>query len=184
MILRDLGIDGTWTLFLDRDGVINRRLAGDYVKNWDQFEFLPGVPDAMKVFAGMFGKIIVVTNQQGIGKNLMTEEGLQEIHRRMVKEVEDAGGRIDRVYFSPHLEKEGSFLRKPEIGMALKAKRDFPVIRMKRSVMAGDSVSDMLFGHRCRMKTVFIGEDRTLLSQHHRIIDFSYADLLTFAQAL
>ena len=72
MNLQDLKIDRGWTLFLDRDGVINRRIVDDYVKSWDQFKFLPGVPDAIKRLAGVFGRIIVVSNQQGIGIGLMT----------------------------------------------------------------------------------------------------------------
>ncbi|MEI6454727.1 MAG: HAD family hydrolase [bacterium] len=184
MILKDLEIDKAWTLFLDRDGVINKRLIGDYIKTWDQFEFIPGVPEAMKIFGSLFGKIIVVTNQQGVGKNMMTEEDLLAIHAKMNEAITDAGGRVDKVYFSPHLENEGSFLRKPGIGMALKARRDFPGIILKKSVMVGDSKSDMIFGHRCNMKTVFIAGDKMVLRQNHKIIDFSFPNLLSFAQTL
>ena len=179
-----MGIDSGWTLFLDRDGVINRRIAGDYVKTWEQFEFIPGVKESLKILASVFGKILIVTNQQGIGKRLMTGEDLEKIHAKMVEAVSRAGGRIDGVYFSPHLEEEGSFLRKPAIGMALQARRDFPGINLRKSVMAGDSKSDMVFGHRCGMKTVFIAGDPTILKEHHRIIDFSFPDLFTFAEAL
>ena len=69
-----------WTLFLDRDGVINRRLPGAYVQHWDQFEFLPGVLPALSILANYFAHLIIVTNQQGIGKGLMTESDLQKIH--------------------------------------------------------------------------------------------------------
>jgi D-glycero-D-manno-heptose 1,7-bisphosphate phosphatase len=184
MIFKDLGIDKTWTLFLDRDGVINKRIIGGYIKTWDQFEFIPGVPESMRIFGSLFGTVIVVTNQQGVGKNLMTEDDLLEIHGRMNEEIAAAGGRVDKVYFSPHLETDGSFLRKPGIGMALKARRDFPGITMKKSIMAGDSKSDMIFGHRCNMKTVFIAGDKMVLRQNHKIIDFSFPNLLSFAQAL
>jgi D-glycero-D-manno-heptose 1,7-bisphosphate phosphatase len=115
MIFKDLGIDKTWTLFLDRDGVINKRIIGGYIKTWDQFEFIPGVPESMRIFGSLFGTVIVVTNQQGVGKNLMTEDDLLEIHGRMNEEIAAAGGRVDKVYFSPHLETDGSFLRKPGV---------------------------------------------------------------------
>ena len=93
-----LMIDRTWTLFLDRDGVINKRMEGDYIRNWDQFEFLPGVKDALKELTRMFGTIIVVSNQQGVGKGLITETEVAAIHKRMADEIEKTGGKIDRSY--------------------------------------------------------------------------------------
>ncbi len=81
-------IDESWTLFLDRDGVINRRLMGDYVKSLDEFEILPGVLGAIKNFSKKFGRIVIVTNQQGIGKGLMTNEDLNAVHQYLhAKEV-------------------------------------------------------------------------------------------------
>ncbi len=184
MSLQNLKIDHSWTLFLDRDGVINRRIAYDYVKSWDQFEFLPDVPEAIKMFSRVFGKIIVVSNQQGIGKGLMTEPDLQSIHQRMIGEIGHAGGKIDAVFFSPHLKSDGSVMRKPNIGMALKARIQFPGIGFKRSVMAGDSLSDMFFGKRAGMKTVLISSDMAIAKQHARQIDYLYPDLISFAHAL
>jgi len=184
MILADLKINKSWTLFLDRDGVINKRLAGDYIKTWEQFEFLPGVLDAIKIFSVIFGRIVMVSNQQGIGKNLMSEKNLDEIHEKMTGVINAEGGRIDKIYYSPHLKKEGSFLRKPNVGMALKARKDFPDIRMKKSIMAGDSVSDMVFGRRSDMTTVFISTDVDATRRGHKVIDFSYPDLISFAKEL
>jgi len=63
MNLKDLKIDNTWTLFLDRDGVINRRIVDGYVKSWEQFQFNPGVKEALKEVSGLFGRIVVVSNQ-------------------------------------------------------------------------------------------------------------------------
>ena len=71
MSLKISNIDNTWTLFLDRDGVINKRIINDYVRTTNQFKFLEGVKNAMQLFAPRFHKIVVVTNQQGIGKGLM-----------------------------------------------------------------------------------------------------------------
>ena len=102
MILQSLDIKkGDWTLFIDRDGVINRRLVDDYVKNLDEFEFLPGVLHAMSIFAKNFKHIFVVTNQQGVGKGLMTEEKVHQIHSSMVSQIVQKNGRIDAVYFCP-----------------------------------------------------------------------------------
>ncbi len=184
MNLTGLKVNNTWTLFLDRDGVINRRIPGDYVKTWEQFEFLPGVTEAIRIFSGIFGRILVVSNQQGIGKKVMSEEDLNEIHKRMTLAIESEKGRIDKIYYSPYLEKEGSVFRKPNIGMMLKARKDFPQVRVKRSIMAGDSLSDMIFGHRSGMTTVLISNDIDIIRRGHKIIDFSYPDLLTFAKEL
>lgn len=177
-------IDSSWTLFLDRDGVINRRIVGGYVRKWEEFEFLPGVKEAMAVFAGIFGRIIVVSNQQGVGKGLMTTEEVETIHRQMQKEIETAGGRIDAVYFCPALEREGSIFRKPNVGMGLKARKEYAEIRFKRSVMAGDSISDMVFGKRLGMKTVFTGNDMKAIAMHDSEVDFVFPDIFTYAQII
>ena len=101
MTLKNLNIDDTWCLFLDRDGVINKRVEGDYIKKWEEFEFLPGVLEALHIFSGVFDKIFVVTNQQGIGKGLMTEIDLEHIHDEMIQEIKINGGRINKIYHSP-----------------------------------------------------------------------------------
>jgi D-glycero-D-manno-heptose 1,7-bisphosphate phosphatase len=184
MSLKHLKIDSSWALFLDRDGVINRRIVGDYVRSWEQFEFLPGVVDSMVSLSSKFGRILIVSNQQGIGKGLMTEEQLKVIHSRMADEIEKAGGRIDKSYHSPFLESDHSFLRKPNVGMALRARKEFPGINFKRSVMAGDSVSDMIFGRKLGMKTVIISADQQLIRRNHDHIDYAFPDLLSFAESI
>jgi D-glycero-alpha-D-manno-heptose 1-phosphate guanylyltransferase len=146
-------------LFLDRDGVINKHLPGDYVKNIEQFEFLPGVLEALVHFSSYFTHIVVVTNQQGIGKGLYTEDDLKEVHTFMLKKITEAGGRLDAVYFCPSLEKNNDPCRKPNIGMGLQAQRDFPAIDFKQSVMIGDSMSDMQFGRNLGMFTIWISSD-------------------------
>jgi len=184
MNLSDLMIDSGWTLFLDRDGVINTRILGGYVQKWEQFEFLPGVPEAFKKLSQVFSRIIVVSNQQGIGKGLMTEKELDTLHRKMISEIESQGGRIDRIYHSPHLEEEGSVNRKPNVGMALKARKDFPGLNFKRSVMVGDSISDMIFGKRLNMVNIFISQDMNQVRKNPSCIDFVFPDLTSFAEAV
>jgi histidinol-phosphate phosphatase family protein len=184
MNLNDLMIDSGWTLFLDRDGVINTRILGGYVQKWEQFGFLPGVTEALKILSKEFSRIIVVSNQQGIGKGLMTEKELEILHRKMIAEIESHGGRIDRIYHSPHLEMEGSVKRKPNVGMALLARKEFPGINFQRSVMVGDSISDMIFGKRLKMVNVFLSEDLNQARKIHHCIDFVFPDLITFAEAV
>jgi len=184
MTLRNLNIDATWSLFLDRDGVINKRIEGDYVKKWEEFEFLPGVLKALHVFSGIFGKIFVVTNQQGIGKGLMTEADLEIIHDEMMFEIKRSGGRINKIYHSPYREEENSVFRKPNIGLTRKAKIDFPEIDLKKSIMAGDSKTDMQFGRKAGMLTVLISLDKILTKENPELVDFSFPELIHFAEAI
>ena len=139
-------------LFLDRDGILNKHLLGDYVRNWSMWEWLPGVLDAMPLLAKRFRRIFIVTNQQGVGKGLMTQADLDDVHRHMLSDIKAAGGRIDRVYVCTDLESTHSPNRKPEIGMALQAQRDFPEVDFHRSVMVGDSKSDELFAQKSGMR--------------------------------
>jgi D-glycero-D-manno-heptose 1,7-bisphosphate phosphatase len=174
-------VDKTWSLFLDRDGVINVRIVGDYIKKWDDFKFLPGVLDAVNIFSNYFGRIVVVTNQQGIGKGLMSENDLNHIHTIMSAKIEKAGGRIDKIYHSPYLNEAGHQMRKPDIGMGLEAQKDFNEIDFNKSIMVGDSINDMLFGKRLGMTTVFISDDFMSHKKHSDSIDFVFSSLIDFA---
>lgn len=151
-------VDAHWTLFLDRDGVINERLPGAYVKHPDEFTFLPGAIEAIVSMNRLFGTTLVVTNQQGIGKGLMTAADLHVVHEEMQASVKAAGGNFDAIFYCPELAAGDPPCRKPNPGMAMQAKAQFPIIDFERSVMVGDSPSDMEFGERLGMKTVFIGE--------------------------
>jgi len=180
MTLKDLNINKSWTLFLDRDGVINKKLDNDYVKHWIEFEFIEGVFDALKKVDSIFGKIVIVTNQQGIGKQLYRVEDLELIHKNMIYEINYLGGRIDKAYFSPHLSSENHPTRKPNIGMATQAQKDFPEIDFSKSIIVGDSISDMEFGRNAGMKTVFISE----IKKNDDKIDFQFTSLIEFANKL
>ncbi len=180
MTLKNLNIDTSWTLFLDRDGVINKKLENDYVKHWIEFEFMEGAIDSLKFLNSVFGHIIVVTNQQGIGKRIYRTEDLELIHKNMLYEIDYHGGRIDKVYFSPHLAAENHPTRKPGIGMALAAQKDFPAIDFKKSVIIGDSLSDMEFGRNAGMHTVYISPKQ---NEDPRI-DFNFSSLNYFMIAL
>jgi histidinol-phosphate phosphatase family protein len=180
MTLKDLNIDRSWSLFLDRDGVINKKLDNDYVKHWIEFEFLEGTFIALKKLNETFGKIVVVTNQQGIGKGLYRTEDLDLIHKNMLYELAYFGGRIDKVYFSPYLAAENHPTRKPGTGMALQAQKDFPDIDFKKSLIVGDSISDMEFGKALGMVTVYISPE----PRKDEKIDFCFNSLLQFSEQL
>jgi histidinol-phosphate phosphatase family protein len=163
------GIDSSWTLFLDRDGVINERLIADYVKTIDEFDFISGSDTAIVELSKIFRHVFVVTNQQGIGKGLMTESNLAEIHHYMSSKVLEKGGVITACYFAPQLAEEGSVMRKPGVGMGLQAQREFDGVDFSKAVMVGDSDSDIEFGKRLGMKTVKVNPEK---------LDASGADLV------
>lgn len=172
-------IDKSWTLFLDRDGVINVRLIDDYVKKLEEFEFLPGVLDAFKIFAEKFGRIIIVTNQQGVGKGLMTLKDVEIVHDFMVKEIEKQQGRVDKIYVCPQLKSDPDNFRKPSPRMAYMAQHDFPEIDFDKSVMIGDSNSDIEFGKNAGMYTILIGDEPVKCKP-----DSQFESLLRFAKIL
>lgn len=132
------------TLFLDRDGVINRLRPDDYVKNWEEFESCRACSTVWPAGADGPWRILVVTNQRGVGKGIMSLDDLNRIHDRMIEEIERHGGRIDRVYFCTALSPDDPN-RKPQTGMAQQARIDFPDIDFARSLMIGDSESDRQF---------------------------------------
>ena len=109
------------TLFLDRDGVINVKLDGQYVKNTDEFEFIKGAQVAISKLSNIFNRIIVVTNQQGIAKGIMSDKDLDALHEYMLLELEKNGGVIDKIYYCPHLSSENCNCRKPNPGMIQQA---------------------------------------------------------------
>jgi histidinol-phosphate phosphatase family protein len=162
MKITEINIDEKYdnTLFLDRDGVINKLRPNDYVKTWEEFEFLPDVLDAIAKWSNVFRHIIVVTNQRGVGKGAMTEDDLLNIHSNMLTEILKHGGRIDRIYYCTATD-NNDVNRKPNIGMALQAKNDFPDIDFSKSIMIGDSDSDRLFAENVGME--FINPYRLLL---------------------
>ena len=177
-------IDKSWTLFLDRDGVINDEKHEDYIHNWKEFKFYDGVKEALKIFSKKFGKIFIVTNQRGVAKGLTKLEDLQLIHKNMVKEFEDAGGRIDKIYYSIDFENDHPN-RKPNPGMGLQAKKDFPEIDFAKSIMIGNTLSDMRFGRNLNIGiTVFLPTNRKDVAWNHPDIDMVFADLISAAKAL
>lgn len=155
MKLTDIDVSGYDTLFLDRDGVINRLRPNDYVKCWEEFEFLPGILDTLFLWSSQVKRIIVITNQRGVARGVMTEDALIMINEKMIKIIEDSGGRIDHIYYCTAMN-DADPNRKPNIGMALQAKRDFPEIDFSRTLMIGDSESDMAFAKNVGIKGVLI----------------------------
>ncbi len=131
------------TIFLDRDGVINRnRARGDYVKTWEEFEFLPGVLDAIARLTKAGYRLLVVTNQACIGKGIVSWTTIHEIHARMMQLIAKSGGHIEAVLCCPHREEVGCECRKPAPGLLLQAHREYQV-DLEQAILVGDSVRDV-----------------------------------------
>ncbi|WP_300598998.1 HAD-IIIA family hydrolase [Niabella sp.] len=172
-----------WTLFLDRDGVINEEKPDSYVFHKDEFLFYAGVPEAIHRFTHYFRHVIVVTNQRGIGKGLMDEAALQGIHDLLSDEVKKSGGHIPAIYFATAVDAR-DFFRKPNPGMALQAAADFPDIDLTRSVMVGNNISDMKFGRNAGMRTIYLTTTNASEVLPHPDIDLQLPDLKTLAAML
>lgn len=176
-------IEKNWTLFLDRDGVINYENQGTYVRNCDEFIFYPHAPENIAYFNTRFQHLILATNQRGITRGMMTLDDLQKIHEKMKLDLEEKGGKLDRIYFCIDAE-SSSLCRKPNPGMALQAAADFSTIDLKKSVMVGNNLSDMLFGRNAGMATVFLRTTNPELTFPHESIDLYFNNLDEFANAL
>ncbi len=173
--------DKDWTLFLDRDGVVNKEIVGSYVTTTDEFEFCDGALQAIKTLSEIFGKVIVVTNQRGVGRGLMTIDTLRQIHAGMRGGIAAAGGRIDKVYAATSV-LDNDHNRKPNTGMGLQAREDFPQIDFHKSVMVGNSLSDMEFGKRLTMHTVFLTTKHEPYPMPHDLINEQFASLRDWAR--
>ncbi len=170
-------------LFLDRDGVLNVRIPGDYVKTPEGFEPVEGFGEALRLLRIHFDPIVVVTNQAGIGKGLMRPEDLDAIHRKMLLLAAEADGPIDRVYHCPHRPEAACPCRKPATGMAWQAIADFPQLRLEHAWLVGDSASDIEFGQTLGLRTVLIeGKTEEAARLKSLKVDFRFPSLLAFAQ--
>jgi histidinol-phosphate phosphatase family protein len=172
-----------WTLFLDRDGVINFEKENDYVLSWQEFSFYDSTLKALAILKPYFSSIVLVTNQKGVGKRLMTEQALIDIHTNMLTAIQQAGGTIHQIFYCTDLD-DNSIYRKPNPGMAFEAKKANPNIDLARSIMVGNRTSDMHFGRNAGMHTVFLATTHPEVSFPNPLIDIRFNHLLEFAEAV
>ncbi|HZS75743.1 MAG TPA: D-glycero-beta-D-manno-heptose 1,7-bisphosphate 7-phosphatase [Ktedonobacteraceae bacterium] len=142
------------TIFLDRDGVINENRS-DYVKSWSEFRFLPGVCEAIARLTRAGHRIVVCTNQAGVAKGSISKEALEEMHARMVAEIRQGGGEIEKVYYCPHGKEENCRCRKPQPGMLLQATQELG-LDLNDAVFIGDSISDIRAGMAIGIHTILV----------------------------
>ncbi len=176
-------VDADWTLFLDRDGVINHEKENDYINTWDEFLFYDGALEAFQIFAGIFKRIIIVTNQKGVGKGVTKEADLQIIHKNMQAKIEQNGGRIDAIYYCTDLDND-SANRKPQIGMGLQAIEKFSEIDITKAIMIGNNLSDMQFGRNLGVYNVLLTTTIADKNIKDDSIDATFSDLSAFSLAL
>jgi histidinol-phosphate phosphatase family protein len=144
-------------VLLDRDGVINQRIVGGYVTAWEQFAFLPGALEGLRLLTQKNFQLIVVSNQQGVGKGLMTAASLQEITRKFLEAVAAQGGRIRDVYYCTHRAEDGCSCRKPKPGLLLKAQAEHH-FAFEDTFLIGDSESDLLAAHAVGCPAIMVSK--------------------------
>jgi D-glycero-D-manno-heptose 1,7-bisphosphate phosphatase len=171
---------GRRAIFLDRDGVLNVGVHGDYIRSVSQFEWLPRAREAVAALTQMGWPVIVVTNQSGIARGLYTMADVQAITARMMDDLEKAGGTITSVYVCPHRSEDGCCCRKPLPGLLIRAAADLD-LDLSGSLMIGDSEIDMRAGRAagCRVLAVASGlAPRESIAKWPTRPDGVYDDLL------
>jgi len=159
-------------IFLDRDGVINKKPSkADYIKNWDEFEFLPGAMEALKLLTQNGYEIYIISNQAGIARGMMTKDDLKEIHEKMKKELENHGAKISGIYYCPHGWDEGCECRKPKPGMFFQAAREHH-IDLTKTIFIGDDERDLQAGNAAGCKTILVTHNKSFLEIVKDLVKF------------
>ena len=174
-------------VFLDRDGVINK-YPGDglYVISLKKFRFLPRAKKAIALLSRAGCKIFVASNQAGVGKGTYTQKTLDTITAKMLKDIAQAGGRIDKVYYCTHRKEAGCSCRKPKPGLLKQAAREFKV-NLKETYFVGDTIRDVLTAHAVGAKSILIlsGKEKSSNQKNWEAKpDFVFKDLLAAAKFL
>lgn len=156
-------------VFLDRDGVINRRVEGGYVRQTAELKLLPGAAEAIAQITRAGATVLVVTNQRAVARGLLDAPELERIHARLASAVAAAGGRIDGIYVCPH-EIGQCDCRKPASGLIGRALGEHPHVATARSHIIGDSISDLQAGARVGLHLWLVGDEReSVAGQAHEL---------------
>jgi D-glycero-D-manno-heptose 1,7-bisphosphate phosphatase len=166
-------------IFFDRDGVVNERILGGYIRSWDEFRFLPEVGETLKEIKDRGYIAIIITNQRGVGLGLMTESDLHDIHKRMQEELLDRSGvEFDDIIFCTDANDE-SARRKPSPAMLLEAQAKYD-LDMQKCWMIGDTASDIEAGARAGTKTAFLMNDHDIAPEKATICIASLKEIVTY----
>jgi D-glycero-D-manno-heptose 1,7-bisphosphate phosphatase len=143
-------------IFIDRDGVINLRRPDDYVLDFSQFAFVPGIRAALKQLASLRLPMIVISNQAAVGKGLLSASGLEEITAQMQQTLAEDGTVLKAAYFCTHRVDENCICRKPKPELFYRAAEDFN-IDLGRSIFIGDSQTDVLAARAAGCRPILVG---------------------------
>lgn len=150
-------------VILDRDGVLNEKpMKAQYVKTWDEFKWLPGAIEAIRLIKEAGFAVIIITNQAGIGRGMMTESELLEIHKQMKATLAENGVFVDAIYYCPHGWDNGCDCRKPKPGMLFQAQHDFH-LDLSSTFFIGDDIRDQQAGEAAGCKTLLVSPEMSLL---------------------
>ncbi len=142
-------------VFLDRDGVINRKAPeGEYVRSWEELELLPEVPEAVAALKAAGALVVVVTNQRGVARGHMTEAAVERIHRELAARLDG----LDAIYHCPH-ERGTCDCRKPGVGMFRRAEAELAGAELDGASMVGDAPSDMEAGATLGLTNVLVAAE-------------------------
>jgi len=155
-------------IFLDRDGTINENGAG-YIHKIEDFQFKPKAEEALRKLSETDYKIIILSNQSGIGRGYFSEQDLEKFHKQMLAIMKEKGIRIDGFYYCPHHPSDNCSCRKPKLGLIKKAVQDFNV-NLSKSWMIGNEEKDILTGKRANTKTFLVSEKSNLLEAVKNIL--------------
>lgn len=171
-------------IFLDRDGVINHNRS-DYVKSWAEFQFLPHSLTALRILANLAVSIVVISNQSPIGRGLITNADVDDIHEQMQAQITAHGGRIDGIYYCPHHPDDNCTCRKPQPGLLIAAASELD-LDLQHSYFVGDAATDVAAALAAGCQPILVRTGRgehayhtmpTSLHQHCHV----FSDLLAFA---
>lgn len=139
---------------LDRDGVINKD-SPDYIKSPDEWIALPGSLEAIAKLKQHGYKVVIITNQSGLARGYYNSETLDNIHKKMLAEIENAGGKIDGIFVCPHVDQDNCECRKPKPGLILQAANEFQMLPSEILVI-GDATRDMMAAKNCGARAIFV----------------------------
>lgn len=157
-------LDRRLAILLDRDGVLSKRPPpGHYVRTSEEFEWLTGARESLRLLKDAGYRVIVITNQAGVARGAMTEEALRSLHRQMMMDVTQNGGLIDAIYYCPHRREDDCTCRKPKPGMILQAQQAFG-LDLSRTLFVGDEETDALAAHAAGCLSAMVSVEKPLLA--------------------
>ncbi len=172
-------------VFLDRDGVVNRKLPeGQYISRWTDFHILPGAEAAIASLNRSGRRVLVVTNQRGVALGLYTAQDVDALHTRLQEHLASHGAHIDGFYSCPH-DKDECDCRKPKTGLIEQAFRDFSEASSANSLMIGDSISDIQAARNVGMPSIFVdGDPKTQKPGAHLAAELANAVTASLSEAV